>query len=392
VTAEVATMYEHLSTVMNRQEGYKKRELRQVVDELYHDNVIEVEVFDRSKSLGIDASAIEGILNLVTDKIASLMFDHEAGLAKMPEQEQAVTKGQIKGRQSRGAFTKWFAGTGDQPYFTDDQFVIKSREDVRRTTFYLNLAQDTTVRMPVYLAGNMGGLYESYRDNPDIFRVVNLGDPSFQIREIRFVLDGEWAAAFEGVINWVSVQLLKEYGGDQSDVDDQAELTATDVAEGTLEQVMMYPRLGVAGQEWLDYKYRVNWSFLRRGTVSEPAEQGGWLTTSEPVMTLRPPLEITEAELEVDRDAMIDRGVRVGVVEVRSTVMGQADTRRAAVLRVTDAESVVMLNAFHDIGAEPEVRITWVAVKGGGRQVGEWHGMGAGYLWEEVPDLMGGVS
>lgn len=391
VSAEVATVYEHLSAVLNKQEGYEKRELRQVMDELYHDNVIEVEVFDRTKSLGIDASVVEGILNLVTDKIVSLMFDYQSGLAKMPEREVAVEKGQIQGRQSRGAFTKWFAGTGNQKYFTDDQFVMKDREDIRRTTFFLNLAQDTTVRMPVYLAGNMGGIYEAHRDNPDIFRVVNLGDPSFQIREVRFVLDGEWAAAFEGLINWVSVQLLKEYGGDQPAVEGQAQLTATNVAEGNLEGTVTYPRLGVSGPEWLDYQYRVNWSLLRRDTVSEPPG-GDWLTSSEPVVTLRPPLEITEAELEVDRDAMIDRGIRVGVVEVRTRVMGTAETRRAAVLRVTDAESVVMLNAVHDIGAEPEVRVTWVAAEGGGRHEGAWQGMGAGYLWVEVPDLAGSAS
>lgn len=391
VTAEVSTIYEHMSAIYNKQEGYKKRELRQVVDELYHDNVIQVEVFDRSKSLGINASAVEGILNLVTDKIVGLMFDHESGLAKMPEKEVAVAKGQIRGRQERGAFVKFFAGTGNQPYMTDDQFVLKSRQDIRRTTFYLNLAQDTTVRMPVYLAGNMGGLYEAHKDNPDIFRVINLGDPSFQIREVRFVLDGEWAAAFDGIVNWVSVQLLKEYDGDQPAVDGQAQLTAKDVGEGQLERAVSYPRLGVAGPEWLDYRYRVNWSLLRRDTVSEPAE-GEWLVSSEPVVTLRPPLAMTEVELEVDRDAMIDRGVRVGVVEVRSQIMGEAEIRRAAVLRVTDAESVITLNAIHDPTAEPEVRITWIAVEGGGRQIGDWQGMGAGYLWIEAPDLVGGVS
>jgi hypothetical protein len=268
---------------------------------------------------------------------------------------------------------------------------MKSRQDIRRTTFSLNLAQDTTVRMPVYLAGNMGGLYAAHRDNPDIFRVVNLGDPSFAVREVRFVLDGEWAAAFAGLVNFVSVQLLKEYDDDQPAVDDQTQLTATDVGQGTLERALSYPRLGISGPEWLDYRYRINWSLLRRGTLSQPPDED-WLTSSEPVITLRPPLEMTAAELEVDRDAMIDRGVRVGVVEVRSKVMGQADTRRAAVLRVTDAESVVMLNAVHDPKSEPEVRVTWVAVSGGGRQVGEWLGMGAGYLWVEVPDLTGGAS
>jgi hypothetical protein len=391
VSAEVATIYEHMSAVLNRQQGYEKRELRQVVDELYHDNVIQIEVFDRTKSLGLEASTVEGILSLVTDKIVTLMFDHQTGLAKMPEREVAVEKGQIKGRQERGAFVKWFAGTGDQPYYTDDQFVMKSRQDIRRTTFSLNLAYDTTVRMPVYLSGNMGGLYAAHRNNPDIFRVVNLGDPSFQVREVRFVLDGDWAAAFEGLVNWVSVQLVKEYEGDQPAVDAQAQLTAKDVGEGQLDRVLTYPRLGVSGPEWLGYRYRINWSLLRKGTISQPAAEG-WLTSSEPVVTLRPPLEMTEAELEVDRDAMIDRGVRVGVVEVRSRVAGAAEPQRAAVLRVTDAESVVSLNAIHDPGTEPEARVTWIAATGGGRKEGEWLGMAAGYLWVEVPDLTGGLQ
>ena len=105
----------------------------------------------------------------------------------------------------------------------------------------------------------------------------------------------------------------------------------------------------------------VSQRLLRRDTVSEPAE-GEWLASSEPVITLRPPLAMTEVELEVDRDAMIDRGIRVGVVEVRSRVMGEAETRRAAVLRVTDAESVITLSAIHDPTAEPGVRITWIAM------------------------------
>jgi len=221
--------------------------------------------------------------------------------------------------------------------------------------------------------------------------VVNLGDPSFQVREVRFVVDGGWAAAFEGLVNWVSVQLVKEYGGDQPAVDAQAQLTAKDVGEGQLDRVLTYPRLGVSGPEWLGYRYRVNWSLLRKGTISQPAAEG-WLTSSEPVITLRPPLEMTQAELEVDRDAMIDRGVRVGVVEVRSRVAGAVEPQRAAVLRVTDAESVVSLNAIHDPGTEPEARVTWIAATGGGRQEGEWLGMAAGYLWVEVPDLTGGLQ
>ena len=386
VFAEVETVYEHFSAVLNKQEGYSKRELRQIVDELQHDNVITVEVFDRSKGLGIDASALEGILSLVTDKLVTLMFDHQAGLAKMPDRETAVSKGQIKGRQTRGFITKLFTGSGNQPYVTDNQFVLKSRKDVRRTSFSLNLSMDTTIRLPVFLAGNMGGLYADWGEERDVFRVVNLGDPAFELREVRFVVDGDWAARFPGLVNWVSAQLHKDYGEEHPSVDGQIQLSASDVSAGRLEGSVQYPRLGMTGDEWLTYKYRVNWSLLRHDTVSQPAGEG-WAESAAPIITLRPPLEFTDAELEVDREAMTAQGVRVGVVEVRNRVLGSTGTRRATVLRVTDAEPAVSLEAVHDPGAAPEVRVTWIAERGGGSKTTDWMDMTVGYLWLEPPDL-----
>jgi hypothetical protein len=387
VSAEVNTVYDHFSAVLNKQQGYTKRELRQIVDKLSHDNVLKVEVFDRSKSLGIDASAMEGILALVTDKLVNLLFDAQAGLAKMPEQEKAVEKGQIERRQSRGAFVKWFAGTGDQPYVTDNQFVLKSRKDVRRTTFNLLLARDTTVRVPVYLAGNMGGLYREYRNNGEVFRVVNLADPAFQSREVRFVLDAEWASLFPTLVNWVAVTFRKQHGQERDATTDQAQLTAAEVAKGALERVIRYPRLGAQGADWLDYQYRVSWSLIRRDLVTLPKEEAQWLAASDPVVTLRPPLALAPAELEVDRDLMVERGVKVGVVEVEEKVLGKTETRRAAVLRVTDTEPVVKLTAVHDPKAEPRLRVTWQAARGGAKQVGPWLGIAAGYLLLEPPDM-----
>jgi len=385
VTADVTTVYEHFSAVLNRQQDYTKRELRQIVDKLTHDNVLKVEVFDRSKGLGIDASAIEGILSIVTDKLIGLMFDPQAGLAKMPEREVAVEKGQVKGRQSRGAFVSFFTGSGNQAYITDNQFVLKSRKDIRRTTFSVNLARDTTLRVPVYLAGNMGGLYRDWRGNPAVFRVVNLADPAFQTREVRFVLDGEWVSLFPGLVNWVAVTFRKEHGQDKEATTDQAQLTAADVGKGALDRVIRYPRLGAQGADWLGYQYRVSWSLIHRDTISIPREADAWQASSDPVVTLRPPLAVATAELEVDRDLMVDRGIKVGVVEVESTVAGKTETRRAGVIRVTDAEPVLKLVAAHDPQKEPRVRVTWQAARGELRQVGAWNGMAAGYLLLEPP-------
>lgn len=388
VRAEVETVYEHFSAVMNRQEGYTKRELRDIVDDLQQEQVLSIEVFDRSEGLGIDTKAMQGLLDLVTDKLVNLMFDHEAGWAQVPQRETAVEQGQIRGRVERGAFVKWFAGTGNQPYMTDNQFVLKERKDIRRNSFVLNLAQDTTVRMPVYLTGNMSGIWDEHQENSEVFRIVNLSDPAFQIRELRFVLDGEWAGAFDGLVNWVSVQVHKEYGEEHPAVDSQAQLNATDVKAGQMERVLRYPRLAESGADWLGYKYRVGWSLLRKGNVTQPPNDE-WLTTTDPIVTLRPPLEITEAELEVDRSTMVDRGYRVGVVELQTKVLGKKDTDRHSVIRIGDADPVTVLRAIHDPKSEPQVRVTWVEAEGGGRVRGEWIGLSAGYIWLEPPERSG---
>jgi hypothetical protein len=232
----------------------------------------------------------------------------------------------------------------------------------------------------------MGGLYADWGEDTGMFRIVNLGDPAFELREVRFVVDGDWAARFPGLVNWVSAQLHKDYGEEHPSVDGQVQLSASDVSAGTLERSVQYPRLGMTGDEWLTYRYRVNWSLLRHGSISQPAGEG-WAESAAPIVTLRPPLEFTDAELEVDREAMTAHGVRVGVVEVRNRVLGSAGTRRATVLRVTDAEPAVSLEAVHDPGAAPEVRVTWIGERGGASTTTDWMDMTVGYLWLEPPDM-----
>lgn len=390
VTADVTTLYTHFSMVMNQQKDYTKRELRRIVDEMYHDNVLKIEVFDRSKSLGLDSKSLESILNLVTDKLTALMFDQKSGLAKLPEKEQAVVKGQVRGRQKAGGFIRFFSGERNPKYVTDDQFVLKSRRDLKRTTFSINLAHDTTVRVPVYLTGNMRGLYDRYKDDPAIFRVVNLADPSFQVREVRFVLDGAWASRFSDLINWVSVQAHKEYGDDRPPVDRQIQLTPKEVAAGTLDGVFRYPRLGATGEDWLRYGYRVTWSLRNQGETTQPSGEG-WEESSAPVVTLKPPLAITEAEAEVDTASMRDAGIRRAVLQVRATRFGKPATRRVAVVAPDTSEPAVSLSVATDPGAEPEVRAIWI-YEDGSRKTGSWTGLGEGYVWLQPPAPPPGAS
>src|SRR5690606_27568857 len=104
----------------------------------------------------------------------------ETGWAKQPDKETAVEQGQLAGRRERGFFSKLFGGDQNEKYVTDDQFVLKKREDIKVNKFYLNLSKSTTIKVPVYSSGNINGLYETFKEDPEskdkYFRVVDLED------------------------------------------------------------------------------------------------------------------------------------------------------------------------------------------------------------------------
>jgi hypothetical protein len=386
IRAEVETVYEHLSNVLNRQSGYKKRELRNVVDTMLRDAVIEVETLDRSAGLGIDASGMQRIADLCTDKLVELIFNHETGLTKLPERETAVEKGQIYGRQEKGWLAKLFTDSGDQPYYTDDQYVMKRREDISQSLFSITLSGKTTIKVPFDTAGNIRGFYTAHKDDPEMFRIVNLADPSFQKREVHFTIDRDYLAAFKETINFVTVNFRKRYP-DQPDATRELQFTHKDVSDGQIHKFVTYPRLGREDSDWLDYEYRLSWSIFGRDTVDTPAGENQWLSGSEAVINLMPPFARTEVALEADRAEFTDNNIQSGVVELRYTLMGEQKSVRAAILRAGDTEPFSSFNVYHDKGNIPEIRVTWYGKSNSGTVREDWKPLDSSYIFLSPPNL-----
>src|SRR4029079_14868908 len=137
VTATVSTVYTHFSQITNKQGGYTRRQIRDIVDDLQRKGDLKIEVLDRSSALGLKSSELEGVLQVVTSKLTEAMFDHTTGWSSDPPRETAVEEGQLPGRQSRGWLTRLFAGSGDQQYYTDDQYVLKKRQEHQHNTLSL---------------------------------------------------------------------------------------------------------------------------------------------------------------------------------------------------------------------------------------------------------------
>jgi hypothetical protein len=381
VTAEMSTIYEHFSKLYSFQQSYTKRQLRKIADEMVQNQVLNIEVFDRSKGLGVKTGDMSGILDIITDKLTELMFDSETGWAKQPEKETAVEQGQIKGRQKRGWFSRVFGGARDEKYVTDNQLVIKKREDIKVNKFYLNLSKSTTIKVPVFSSGNIGGLYKTLKeDNGDkYFKIIDLEDVDFLKREIIFQLDGDYVESFNEVLNSVTVTFKKSYDENHNDVTRDIVLKRDDLAKGISYKTISYPRLGIDGQEWLDYEYKLSWN-LKGGMPKVQVPKGDkWLKTNEAAVVLNPPFVKKTVQVDADRSIFKETGVNSCTIRFFVILEGKPTPQKMLILRAKDVENTAMVNLYYDKDEPIVYQVTWY--KGGKQEQEEAKSLEGDYIF-----------
>ena len=385
VFAKIETVYEHLFKVMNKQKGYKKTEVRKQVDEMVREGVIEVDITDRA-GLDIDSSQLSGIMNLVTDKLVNMIFDTTQGLSKLPP-AQKIPSNVVRGRQSRGFLGKLFAGSGDQKYITDDQYTIREKRDVKRGTFSMVFTQNTTIKVPFNSTGNISGLYENWADDESLFRVVGLNDAAFDRREVFFEVDPSIYNAFQDNVNSVSVNFVKKYPDrmNQTDFTGEVLFNQSDVKEGTFSKSVAYPRLGLAGSEWHEYGYRILWSFRGGQTIGIPVELNKLQTSNAPSISLAPPAQLTQIEIDGDAMLMADAKIRRAMVEFEYRLFGEKKNKSVALL--PDSEEILTkISLLHDKQSKIKYRVRWYSIKGTGTK--NWTNLDDSYLFLLPPDSM----
>jgi hypothetical protein len=365
ITAEASTIYEHYSRLLNMQQGYTRAQLRFISDEMVQNQILNVEVFDRSQGLGIKTDDMASILDIVTNKLIELMFDSETGWAKVPPVETAVEQNQVKDRQKRGWFSRVFGETKDEQYITDNQFVLKKIEDIRTNRFYLNLSKSTSIKVPVYTTGNLGGtFFSTLGADPDnkYFRTVNLDDPFFQKRDIHFQIDGNFAESFTDILNFVSVSFRKKFGENHETVTRDMIFSKEDLLRGNSIQTVSYPRLGLKGSDWMNYEYRLSWSFKGgEQTVQIPKVHDQWLVASSPAISLIPPFEKRVITIDADRIFFNKGDIRSAFVRFFVILNGKAQAQQSLVLRADDAESSLQIALYHDKEEPAIYQVTWYA-------------------------------
>lgn len=363
VKANMDTVYNHSSLVGNVQQNYSRRQIRDIADEMIQNGTISVEVFDQSEGLGIDTDSMSKVTDLITNKLTELMFNSETGWSKQPTPEVAVAEGQIKDRLERGWFARTFLDAEDSPYYSDNQFVLKKREDVRSNSFLMNLSKTTTIRLPFDSTGNLGGFYSSITEDQrsKYFRTLSIRDDvDMQERKVLFMIDAQVAKAFKESFNSVAINIRQKRG------DDKSTLTRNIIFDhasfdlnNTPKSIDLF-RLGDPSDTWQEFEYQVAWSMQGMDDlVRDPRAQTQWNTSREGIISLVPPLTRKEIEVVVDTSDFDQKNIAAVEVQVAAIVSGEPHWVTKQLVRALDAQPGAKTTFYHDATGEMAYRLVW---------------------------------
>lgn len=363
VSANMDTLYSHRSIIDNLTQGYTKREARRIVDELHQDGAIEVDVYDRSEALGIESDDLAKVLDIVTDKLIEVMFDTETGWSRTPEPEVVLAQGQIAGRQEQGWFGKIFSGPEDLPYYSDDQYVLKNREDVRSNKFYLNLSQSSVIRIPFDTTGNIGGFYDALtaESRKKYFKVIDLdADIDFEQLDVLFHIDGEVSEGFEKTFNNVAINVREVPTPGAAARSGSLHIQASDLQKGDDIRNFRLTRLGDSSDSWREFEYQVAWSM--RGypeLLRQPASANRWSRSRDGLVTLMPPLDRESITVLANTTDFAEKNIVASVVQIIGEVTSEVRFIGEVRVLATDGDPSNSRIVYRDPGTSMAYRIIW---------------------------------
>jgi hypothetical protein len=233
------------------------------------------------------------------------------------------------------------------------------------------------------MTGNVGTWYARYKDNPKLVAEVNLDDPFFQRREMRFVVDNEAYDIFKEMVNYATVQVRVPRKGQRPFID---ELT---IDKRYLEQngqsaTLTFARMGDDAQT---YEYAVQWS-LRGGHLYPKTPQ--WKKGELMGVTLAAPISPLVVEAEADLDELSELGVARVSVELRYKRFGRTYTDKSGLaLSPAMGEPVVDKVLYRDSDSDKlEYRLVYHHKRLGKIVDKEWKSVEGSYIYCAPSELM----
>ncbi len=308
-----------------------------------------------------------GLYKLVLESF----FDMQRRFGTPPSEETAGNEDSGKDAKNREDVRRREAASARKYTYT----MFKRKNITRKSKQTLWLKESIARYEYFSMTGNVGGWYKKFKNDPKLVAEVNLDDPFFQRREMRFVIDNETYDIFKNVVNYATIQVRVPRKGQRPFID-EVTIDRKYLEQNGQTATLTYARMGDDAQT---YQYAVQWS-LRGGHLypSVPKWQNGDLMA----VTLAAPITPMTVEAEADLDELSELGVARVSVELKYKRFGRVyHDRKGLALSPALGDPIASKTIYHD---RNDNRIQYRLVfhhKKLGKVVGEWSTMDGAYVF-----------
>lgn len=190
-------------------------------------------------------------------------------------------------------------------------------------TTTLSFEKAGTVHRAAMLTMNLGDFYSQYGDNEKYVRVESTADCDFAQRRIFVLVDGALRPDVGAFVNNIGLSLKKQHESGAETIRELMVNTQNLSDDLTLGPLTYNSNGDTCDEQWLDYQYRTDWSFVGGGQYASE-----WLGTSAASVSLTAPYHRQVINIGGDMQALMDKGVRAVVVQVSSDFFGRTVTQR----------------------------------------------------------------
>jgi len=292
----------------------KEEEFRNFTDSLIEKKIVYLDMLETTNENPEKVAAIRtAFLDMFIKQFTVANENPAISQSKMKEDEKGIldqigdaVKG---GMEATAMFSGHYKKTSIKKTF-NEKITQGKREEI-------NFQSRLPLTRDIAITGNLASWYNGVRDNKSCVNSVNLNDPFFQYRDIRFIMDLEAKEMFEKEINYVTINARKKRSAGNS-FEDRVTMDAKYFAEKGIQASMTYSRGEDKDPD--AYEYMTQWS-LRGGNLY-PTE-GVWQKGQWEGVTLTPPIKPVTIDFEADIDELKEAGFTRVILQVRYSKFGQ---------------------------------------------------------------------
>ncbi|MDD5475762.1 MAG: hypothetical protein PHU03_04510 [Syntrophales bacterium] len=350
-----------------------EEEQKQMMDFLTETGTITFEEIDHIPDR--DQEIVDSALRKM---VLESFFDMQSRLGQPLEEEivgadsDETDQETIEGRRAEAAKVNHYRYT-----------VFQRKEITRKSKYSITLSGITSRYEQHTMTGNVGAWYEKYKDNPKVVTEVNLDDPFFQRREMRFVIDNEAYDIFKEMVNYATIQIRVPRKGERPFIDERT-IDRKYLEENGQTATLTYARMGDDAQT---FEYATQWSL--RGGYLYPSEPQ-WRKGDMMAVTLAAPVSPMVIEAEADLVELEEMGVARVSVELRYNRFGKSFVdQRGLSLSPGVGEPVVEHIIYHDADSEAvEYRLVYFHKKLGRIVDKKWQPVRGAYIYCAPTELL----